>query len=158
MNDLKINKQITEQTFKDWNEIKNTEDFLEKYQYVEWERIKGINRYSLFLTFMSYYNLSAPLFNLALPIIILILHFFVLRISGIPLTFATYWNVVTIQLKSHIIGKMYYNFWNIDWNQRIYYIVSLGLFFYNIYQNVLSCWRFYMNTYKISNYFLTLQN
>ena len=158
MTDLKINKQITEQTFKDWNEIKNTEDFLEKYQYVEWERIKGINRYSLFLTFMSYYNLSAPLFNLALPIIILILPFFVLRISGIPLTFATYWNVVTIQLKSHIIGKMYYNFWNIDWNQRIYYIVSLGLFFYNIYQNVLSCWRFYMNTYKISNYFLTLQN
>jgi len=32
INDLKINKKITEQTYKAWNEIKNTDDLLEKYQ------------------------------------------------------------------------------------------------------------------------------
>ena len=62
-----------------------------------------------------------------------------------------------MQIKNHIIGKIYYNFRNIDWNQRMYYLFSFGIYLYNIYQNIISCYRFYKNTYKISNYFLTLQ-
>ena len=152
-----IQKEVIENAYKDWCEIKKTSDFCEKYQYIEWERIKGINRYSTFLTFLSYYNLSAPLFNLALPIIILIIPFFVLKMTKIPITWKAYYSIVTMQIKNHIIGKIYYNFRNIDWNQRIYYLFSFGIYIYNIYQNILSCYRFYKNTYQISNYFLTLQ-
>ena len=152
-----IQTEIVENAYKDWREIKKTSDFCEKYQYIEWERIKGINRYSTFLTFLSYYNLSAPLFNLALPIIILIIPFFILKMTKVPITWNAYYTIVTMQIKNHIIGKIYYNFRNIDWNQRMYYLFSFGIYLYNIYQNIISCYRFYKNTYKISNYFLTLQ-
>jgi len=154
---LDIDAEIVEKAYNDWKEIKNTENFCEKYQYIEWDRIKGINRYSIFLTFLSYYNLSSPLFNLALPIIILIIPFFILKMGKVPITFTTYSSLVIMQLKNHIIGKIFYNFRNTDWNQRIYYIFSFGIYIYSIYQNIISCYRFYMNTYKISNYFSTLQ-
>ena len=39
--------------------IKNQENFLEKYQYVEWDKIKWLNEYSPFLGFMSFYNLAS---------------------------------------------------------------------------------------------------
>ena len=155
---LNINNEIVEKAYTDWCEIKNTNDFCERYQYIEWDRIKGINRYSSFLTFLSYYNLSAPLFNLALPIFILILPFFILKLGKIPITFETYTKLIIAQVKNHIIGKIFYNFRKTNWNQRLYYIFSLALYIYNIYQNIISCYRFYRNTYKISNYFKTLQN
>ena len=155
---LNIKNEIVEKAYTDWCEIKNTNDFCERYQYIEWDRIKGINRYSSFLTFLSYYNLSAPLFNLALPIFILILPFFILKLGKIPITFETYTKLIIMQVKNHIIGKIFYNFRNTNWNQRLYYMFSLALYIYNIYQNVISCYRFYRNTYKISNYFKTLQN
>ena len=48
-----------------WEEIKNQKNFLEKYQYVDWEKIKWINEYSPFMSFMSFYNLASPALNLA---------------------------------------------------------------------------------------------
>ena len=49
--------------------IKKEEDFLEKYQYIEWERIEWLNNSSTFLTVISYYNLTSPVVNLILPIL-----------------------------------------------------------------------------------------
>jgi len=155
---LNIKNEIIEKAYQDWCEIKNTNNFCERYQYIEWERIKGINRYSSFLTFLSYYNLSSPLFNLALPIFILILPFFILKMGKIPITWDTYSKLIIMQVKNHIIGKIFYNFKNTNWNQQLYYLFSLALYIYNIYQNIISCYKFYSNTHKISNYFKTLQD
>ena len=60
--------------------IKNQENFLEKYEYVEWDKVKWLNEYSPFLSFMSLYNLASPLFNLLLPLIMLLVPFFLLKI------------------------------------------------------------------------------
>ena len=34
-------------------------------------------------------------------------------------------------------------------NQKIYILMTIGLYFYNLYQNFLSCHQFYKNAYYI---------
>ena len=96
-----IDKKHTEEMHKIWNKIKNEDNFLEKYQYVEWDRIKWLNEYVPFLSILSLYNLISPLFNLLLPLIMLLIPFFLLKIMKIPITMTTYKDILFQQIKNH---------------------------------------------------------
>ena len=140
-----------------WGEIKNQKNFLEKYQYVDWEKIKWINEYSPFMSFMSFYNLASPALNLLLPIIILLIPFFLLKIMGVPCTFAAYKKILLEQIRNHSIGQLFTEFNNVGWDKRIYLVVSFGIYLFNIYQNMVSCYRFYYNMKNIERYFTIIR-
>ena len=156
--DTAIDKTIADAMIEKWNTVKNDTNFLEKYHYVEWNPFQFLNNSSLFLTLLSYYSLSSPIINLAFPILILILPFFILKIAKIPITFHNYKNIIIKQLQNHIIGKFWNNFHTTNWNQRTYYILSISLYFYSIYQNILSCYKFYVNSKKITQHFITISS
>ena len=152
-----IDKACTEETFKIWKNIRKEDNFLEKYQYVEWDKIKWLNEYTPFLSFLSFYNLVSPLFNLILPIIMLLVPFFLLKIMKIPITLTTYKEILLQQIKNHSIGRLFTEFNFVPWDKRIYILVSFGMYIFNMYQNIVSCYHFYCNMKKIDYYFSTIK-
>ena len=55
-----------------WKNIRNQNNFLEKYQYIDFEKLLFLNKSTIFLSILSLYNISAPVVNLVAPIFVLI--------------------------------------------------------------------------------------
>ena len=158
LKDEKVDKLCIEKCWKTWGEIKGQEDFIEKYQYVDWDRVKWLNKSAPFLSFMSVYNIASPVLNLLLPIIMMIIPFFLLKLMRIPLTFESYKRILLEQLQHHSVGQLFTQFQHVSWNQRVYILVSIGVYFYNIYQNIISCYRFFVNMKSIDLYFSNMRS
>ena len=136
-----------------WKDFKTQNNFYEKFQYLDWTKFLFLNKSVLFLTIMSFYNLSSPVLNLVAPVFILIVPFFILKVMKLPITWDTYYKILMENLKHHAIGKLLVSFNQVSLGQKVYIVFCLGLYFYNIYQNVILCYRFYKNTYLIVHNF-----
>ena len=60
-------------------------------------------------------------------------------------------------IKHHAIGKLLFSFNEVALGQKIYILFLLGMYFYNIYQNIISCYRFYVNARYIAEEFETTE-
>lgn len=136
-----------------WKNIKNETNFYDKYEYIDIQKIEWLNQSSLFLCIMSFYNLSSPILNLLAPVFICIIPFILLKILNKSVTFENYSQLLIKQIKSHVLGKLFYSFNNVSLGQKVYILLMVGLYFYNIYQNILTCYKFYKNTIQITNDF-----
>jgi hypothetical protein len=136
-----------------WDEIKAETDFKEKYYYVDWEILTFLNKSEHFLQFMSLYNLASPVISLFVPIIILIIPFFIIRMKGLNLTVSEYVDVLKILAESHAIGKLFTKFSEVSANEKIYMLISAAFYVFSIYQNITVCVKFNNNMIKIHKYF-----
>ena len=137
-----------------WNELKIENGFKEKYCYVEWEKLEFLNSSVLFLQFMSLYNLFSPIFSLLMPIVILIIPFLIIKLKGLDLTISQYILILKIVAQQNAIGKLFTTkFFDIQFQERIYIVVSAALYLYSIYQNIMVCVRFHANMINIHTYF-----
>ncbi len=150
------NSGTSDQEFiKNWEELKIKHDtFLEKYGYIEFSMLESFNRSSLFLQILSVANMMSPVISLMLPFIFLIFPFIILKVRGIPISLNTYINVLMDIAKHHFIGKMLSNVKNISPTNIIYMLFGTGMFFYQIYQNIISCKRFYRNVQRLSRHLI----
>ena len=153
-----FDKPLIENMMDIWGEFKTQNNFYEKFQYLDWSKFMFLNKSVLFLTIMSFYNLSAPVLNLVAPVFILIVPFFILKIMKLPITWETYYKILMENLKHHAIGKLLVSFNQVSLGQKVYIVFCLGLYFYNIYQNIILCYRLYKNTYLVVNNFETTNN
>ena len=141
-----------------WKDTKdNKEYFLEKYGYIDWTMLKSFNRSSAFLQVMAVSNMISPAISLLLPFIFLIIPFIVLRIRGVPITFSDYITVLQEITKNHFIGKFLGCFTNMSAQNLMYVVMMGGLYFYQMYHNVISCIRFYNNIHKVNHYVCALK-
>ena len=53
-----------------------------------------------------------------------------------------------MQFKNHAIGKLFFSFRNASTNKKLYIIIRAGMFVI-IYQNIISCYKFYKNSFFI---------
>jgi len=137
-----------------WNEVKIENGFKEKYCYVEWEKLEFLNSSVLFLQFMSLYNLFSPIFSLLMPIVIMIIPFLIIKLKGLDLTISQYILILKIVAQQNAIGKLFTtNFFDIQFQEKIYIVVSAALYLYSIYQNIMVCVRFHTNMINIHTYF-----
>lgn len=135
-----------------YDEIKNDREFREKYCYLDWEQIAFLNKNPVFMQLMSVYNLSSPVMSLFLPIVMLIIPFIVIKFKGIELNVEEYINILKQIISSHAIGKVFTQFNSVDLQQKIYLLISAAFYLFSIYQNILTCRRFYKNMEIIYNY------
>tara|TARA_Y100000389_G_scaffold47988_1_gene43196 strand:+ start:1230 stop:2984 length:1755 start_codon:yes stop_codon:yes gene_type:complete len=156
--DIDIDKSIINNMLDARNEMKAETDFLYKYQYLEWDRLKWLNHSSIFLYILSFYNISSPLINLIAPLFILIIPFILLKLMRIPISVEAYTKILIRQLKTHSIGRLFFSFGSMDMKQKVYAIFCIGMYIYNLYQNVISCYKFYNNIDFITNQFDILNN
>ena len=140
---------IIDKTAKDWYEIKNIEEIEEKYQYIEWERLKWLNYNPFLLQILSILNITSPILQLMTPIFMLILPFFFLKLMGKNITMDNYINILKQVIARHQIGQVLTSFSNTSIKTKVYGLIMLGFYLYSIYQNVISCYHFYINAYYI---------
>ena len=80
-----------------------------------------------------------------------------MKLRRIPITFSVYFEVLKDIAKSHFIGRTLHNLSNISFKNIIYLFAGTFMFFYQIYQNIISCKRFYSNVKKISKHLFILK-
>jgi hypothetical protein len=137
-----------------WNELKIDTGFKEKYYFIEWEFLEFLNRSQWFLQFMSIYNLLSPIISLLVPIIILIIPFFIIKMKGLQITINEYIDVLKIVASQNAIGKLFVvNLSEINFQEKIYILISAVFYLFSIYQNFMVCVRFNNNMKIIHDHF-----
>jgi hypothetical protein len=135
-----------------WEEIKGETGFCEKYLYIDWSFAKHLNNNQYFLQLMSVYNITSPLLSLSLPIFVLIIPFFIIKLKGAKIGIKEYIDILKVLISNNAIFKIFTQFHEVDNGQKIYLIISTVFYLFSIYQNILICVRFYSNMQKIHNY------
>ena len=138
-----------------YKDIDNETGFYEKYKYVSSPFLKGLNNNGCFLQLFTIYNLASPILSMLIPVILLIVPFFILRMKKIPIKLATYINILKTIIKHHGLGKSIMEFSGASIKKKMFIIFSIIFYLVNIYQNFMSCHKFYKNIYKIRNYLLS---
>ena len=115
----------------------------EKYNYIDIEFLKEINYSAIALQWLSLYQLTSPFLTLIIPIIMLIIPFILLKFQRVNITLTTYTNVLINLFKHHVLGQLITQFNNVSWDRRVFIIMSIGFYFVNIYQNIITCYKFY---------------
>lgn len=135
-----------------YTSIKNDNGFLQKYLYIDYEHFLFLNNNELFLQILSMYNVLSPLLTFLIPIFLLIIPFIIIKIQGIPITFETYKKVLYIVISEHSLGKVFTQFNKVEFDKKIYLIISAFFYIFSIYTNVMTCIRFYKNMKYIHDY------
>ena len=99
----------------------------------------------------------SPVISFFIPIIILIIPFFVIRLKGLTLTVEEYIDVLKLVASNHAIGKLFTKFNDVSINEKIYFVASAMFYVFSIYQNVLVCIRFNSNMIKIHKHLKDVQ-
>ena len=139
-------------------ELDNETGFCEKYKYMDIKFLEPLNRFPSFLQILTVYNLTTPIISLAIPIVMLIMPFFLLRIQGISVSIQAYTQALVKIFSQHVVGRAISQFSSVSWDKRVFLIISIAFYFINIYQNIISCYTFYKNIYKIRNYLTIINN
>ena len=132
-----------------WTRIKTDASFRDKFNYIDYAPLDLLNRSPTFLQCYSMYNLFSPLLSFLMPVIMLIVPFFLLKLQGVPITLPTYFGIIKLMLSQHAIGKLIFDMSAVSWDKRIYILVSVVFYIVQMYQNVVSCHRFYRNTFLV---------
>jgi len=134
-----------------WSSIQGDKNFKDKFGYIDITMLEPLNSSSLFLQVLSLQNLASPVISLLTPLIILIIPFFILRFQKLPIDLSMYISSLKKIAQYHPIGKIFENFGSVPWDKKIYIFISIAFYFLQIYQNIVSCHRFYKNMFLIHN-------
>jgi hypothetical protein len=145
----KLGDALFERVNVTFNEIMNDTGFYERYQYIDTSWFKHFNNNSKILQMLSMYNLTSPAVSLILPIIFLIIPFFILKVSKINIDMQTYLNVLKHVISKHPLGNVFNNFSEVPLDKKFYISLSIAFYFFQLYQNFMACRRFYVNLKKI---------
>ena len=140
-----------------WHDTKEDPNFLERYSYMEISMFRSLNKMPAFLQAISVVNMGSPILSFLIPFILFLFPFVILKIQGIPITFSVYMSVLKEISRNHFIGKLISNAQNMSLQNVIYMFVLLGLYAYQIYQNYVSCIRFYKNINRINEQICEMQ-
>lgn len=127
------------------NKMKTNPSFKEKYEYITVEFFEKLNHNEPMLQAISMYTLTSPILSLLTPVIMLFIPFFVLRVMGKSVTLQNYISELKRVFSMLPIGKIF-ELREASMDQRGLIIFSVILYFVQIYQNTLTCYKFYRNT------------
>ena len=141
-----------------WKNVKLDNNFLEKYNYMDWSILKSFNESSSFLQALSFIHVISPLISFILPFIFLIFPFIILKIQGIPINVSIYVETLKNIAKSHFIGKAITSIQTLNWQNLIYIMFIFGMYIFQIYQNIMLCKRFYNNSIIMNEQLIELRD
>lgn len=130
-----------------WIDIAGDKNFKQRFSYIDFPMLDSLNKSPVAMQLMSVYNLTSPVISLLSPLILLFIPFFLLKIQKSQVSLSTYIASLKTILSSHPIGKVFslLDFSSMSWDKRIYVLMSVFFYLIQVYQNVMSCHRFYKN-------------
>jgi hypothetical protein len=138
------NLSLINDTYDSWEYIKTLQNFNERYDYLDYERLEKFNHYETFLQVMSIYMIASPVFSLLTPFLLLLVPFFLLKLRGNSISVANYTASLRKIIVNIPIGKLL-NFSKMSNGDKAYAVVSASFYIYQIYQNCVYCKRFFKN-------------
>jgi hypothetical protein len=110
------------------------------------------------MKFYSFIGISSPIFALLSPLFVLIAPFVVLKINGVEISYSTYIQILGDIIQSKIFGKVILTEEGSKIEDKIYAVLSLCLYIYNIYQNIQKCIKYYDNIILIHKHIQELSD
>ena len=138
-------KNVTET----WHQIVDDENFKDKYYYFDWPILEFLNKSDIILLCLTLSNIASPIISLFIPIILLIIPFIFIKIKGLELNVHQYIIILKSIAQQHAIGKLLFNFNNVDIQEKIYLSVSFAFYIYSLYQNTTLSIKICKNIIKI---------
>lgn len=151
------NTDTLEDVLNIWKEIKGDPSFKSKYHYIEWNYWAHLNKSEFVLQFLSMYSLASPVLSLLVPVIMCIMPFFIIKAKGMDVTWKEYVHVLKVIASNHALCRIFTSFSSVSMDQKAYLILSTAFYVFSIYQNFLSCLRFYRNMQKMHSELLTIR-
>jgi hypothetical protein len=127
-----------------WNQIKYRIDFIDHYNYVDWKPITFLNNSPLFLNCLNISGLVSPIMFFVIPILSLIVPFFLLKLFGYSIGFMQYMTFAIKVFSNHSFFRII-NFFNQNLSQQAYTIFTTSIFITQIYQQIHSCYTYHCN-------------
>ena len=146
--------------YEDILKIKQMKNFVSTYNYfdVPFLPCDHLNCSSVFLQVLTITNMTSPILALLVPIMMLFVPFFILKLRGINICLSSYITTLKTVLKQSNVGKMIYSAKDADIRQKGYVLFSFCMYVYQMYQNALMCWRFHRNLCKIHTTIIRLRS
>ena len=126
------------------DDISDETGFIEKYNFIEWDQLKFLNNNSTIMKYLSLYEIASPLITLALPIFLMIIPFFIIRLQGHTINVSKYIEVLKHVLSKHSIGQIF-SIGSASWDKRVYILISFVFYLAQVYWNYQSCRKFLRN-------------
>lgn len=156
--DMMFDKHVINNMTDFWLKTKSNNNFVETYQYLEFERFSYLNYSTVFLSWLTILNLLSPLLQVLTPFLLLLLPFLLMRTvsSNENISFSNYFEGLKYVLSNNSLGKMVVNFNSGTLQQKFQCVMFVSMYFYNLYQNMISCYKFYKCQFEIQkNLYLT---
>lgn len=131
-------------------EMKDNPSFKEKYEYITVEFFEKLNQSEAMLQSISMYTLASPLISILMPVIMMFIPFFALRVMGKPVTFSNYIEQLKKVFAMMPIGKLF-KMREASWDQRGFIMFSVIIYFVQMYQNSRTCYKFYHNSQEMAS-------
>lgn len=133
-----------------WKTITVNEHFLETYNYMEWKGLSFLNHSSEYLQATTMCTIFSPILSILSPILMAIIPFIMLRLHGITITVSSYISSFWLLIKSSSMGKILST--ETTLMEKLFGLLSLGMYVFSLYQNVQSCIQFDVNMQQIHTY------
>ena len=144
-----------------WKSMKtNRVGFKDKFGYIDappFPIIEKLNTMPAVLQALSIYNVSSPLISLMMPVFVLIVPFFILKARGVDISTDKYLEVLKMLASSHAVGKLFTEFDGVTMEKKLYILMSVAFYCIQVYQNTMSCYRFYKNIYVIHDHLIMVR-
>ena len=133
----------------EFKKIKDITNFKSHYQYIDSKYLDFLNNNENVLQILGLYNFTSPIINLVTPLVIIIIPFFILKLKKIEVTFKSYKEFLfeSIFKKFNLT-----NFSNTSIRTKLYLCISVLFYIIGIYQNIVSCIKFYKNNKFINSF------
>jgi hypothetical protein len=144
-----------------YSNITYDDGFIDRYQYIDLPIINKYNNNKTCLLCLSIYNLFTPAFSLLFPLLALLMPFFIIKMQGHKIDISNYLKYLKLIFSNHVIGQLFTSFSEASMSTKIYLIFSVLLYIFQIYQNIISCTKYFSNIsfihktlFEIKNYLL----
>ena len=116
---------------------KLNENFIDTYNYMDWDMFKFLNNDPLFLQLLFSVHMASPILQFCAPLMFLIFPFIILKVSGIPVTISQYINTLKYTYKNTSFGQLMFNFKSIGWDKIVYILFPQSVCIFLTYIQIL---------------------
>ena len=136
--------------YESFENITDDNNFISNNQYIDLPILHKYNTNSYILNMYCVNNILSPILSIFIPILFLFLPYFMIKLQNKKLTMDEYLTYLKSIFNKHPIGNLIFNFNNTNLSSKIYMIFTVVMYFYQIYQNIFLCKKFYNNLHKIN--------
>lgn len=126
-------------------DIIHDEYFIDRFHYIDLPFFRDLNKNDTVLQFAALHNLSSPLLALLVPLVSILLPFFIIKLQGHNITMELYVKHIKSLLGNHALAQLFVNLNETAIEKKIYILVSLLFYGFQIYNNINTCKSYYNN-------------